>query len=326
MIAGKHFTGIVIALLVAAAGALTAQAEPLRIGHLTWVGLGPLYVAKDKGLFAKEEVEVELIDMAIHEAMYAGLFAGQIDMIDATVDDMLPNFDPEQPYACVFTLTESLGADGIIARTDIRSIADLEGKVVAFAERTGLTVLSQRAAQGGRAQRGGHRNGEHERRRRRQRVPAAGGGRRGQLGAVAHPGEGGGARASARRLVGEAGPDRRLPGDQNRGLRPPPAGVQGARARLGCGARLCRGSPRRGERNHGPARRRLAGGPGGFAETLKGVRFYDSARNGEYFGTPDRPGQIYQTAQYGIDIWQSLGALGVALTPADVIRHDLWVE
>jgi NitT/TauT family transport system substrate-binding protein len=66
--------------------------------------------------------------------------------------------------------------------------------------------------------------------------------------------------------------------------------------------------------------------PAVFAETLKGVRFYDSARNGEYFGTPDRPGQIYQTAQYGIDIWQSLGALGVALTPADVIRHDLWVE
>ena len=32
--------------------------------------------------------------MAIHEAMYAGLFAGQIDVIDATVDDMLPNYRP----------------------------------------------------------------------------------------------------------------------------------------------------------------------------------------------------------------------------------------
>jgi NitT/TauT family transport system substrate-binding protein len=42
--------------------------------------------------------------------------------------------------------------------------------------------------------------------------------------------------------------------------------------------------------------------PADFAETLKGVRFYDSARNREYFGTPDRPGQIYQTSQYGIDV------------------------
>jgi NitT/TauT family transport system substrate-binding protein len=66
--------------------------------------------------------------------------------------------------------------------------------------------------------------------------------------------------------------------------------------------------------------------PAVFAETLKGVRFYDTARNREYFGTPDRPGQIYETSQYGIDVWSSLGALDIELTPADVIRHDLWVE
>ena len=66
--------------------------------------------------------------------------------------------------------------------------------------------------------------------------------------------------------------------------------------------------------------------PAIFAETLKGVRFYDSVRNREYFGTPERPGQIYETAQYGIDIWSSLGALDAPLTPADVIRHDIWVE
>ena len=113
-----------------------AHAEPLRIGYLTFVGLGPVFVAQEKGLFAKEGVEVELINMAIHEAMYAGLFAGQVDVIDATVDDMLPNYDPDQPFVCVMTLTESLGADGIVASNDIQSIADLKGKVVAFAERT----------------------------------------------------------------------------------------------------------------------------------------------------------------------------------------------
>ena len=54
-----------------------------------------MFVAQEKGFFAKEGVEVELINMAIHEAMYAGLFAGQVDVIDATVDDMLPNYDPD---------------------------------------------------------------------------------------------------------------------------------------------------------------------------------------------------------------------------------------
>ncbi len=138
--------------------------------------------------------------MAIHEAMYAGLFAGQIDVIDATVDDMLPNFDPEQPYACVLTLTESLGADGIIASNDIRSIADLKGKTVAFAERTVsqfyLNVLLKEA---GLSEADIEHRGD-ERRRCRQRLSDAGGRRRRELGAVAHAGQAGRARASPRRL------------------------------------------------------------------------------------------------------------------------------
>ncbi len=42
---------------------------------------------------------------------------------------MLPHFDPEDPYACVLALDESRGADGIVATKDIRSIADLKGKI-----------------------------------------------------------------------------------------------------------------------------------------------------------------------------------------------------
>ena len=98
--------GIVTAFLMTPTLNQAAHAEPLRIGYLTFVGLGPVFVAQEKGLFAKEGVEVELINMAIHEAMYAGLFAGQVDVIDATVDDMLPNYDPDQPFVCVMTLTE----------------------------------------------------------------------------------------------------------------------------------------------------------------------------------------------------------------------------
>jgi NitT/TauT family transport system substrate-binding protein len=66
--------------------------------------------------------------------------------------------------------------------------------------------------------------------------------------------------------------------------------------------------------------------PAVFAETLKGVRLYDAERNRAYFGTPDRPGQIYETAQYGIEVWSSLGVLGAPLSPADVIRHGIWNE
>jgi NitT/TauT family transport system substrate-binding protein len=74
--------------------------------------------------------------------------------------------------------------------------------------------------------------------------------------------------------------------------------------------------------------RHLGGGldVAAFAEVLKGVRFYGGERNREYFGTPDEPGQLYQTMQQAIDVWSDLGVLKVELTPADVIAHGIFDE
>ncbi|MGH6874051.1 MAG: ABC transporter substrate-binding protein, partial [Aestuariivirgaceae bacterium] len=73
---------------------------------------------------------------------------GQIDVSGATIDSILPHFDPEQPYACVMMTDESLGADGILATRDIKTIADLKGKNVAVNEGSVsdfyLNVLLQR--------------------------------------------------------------------------------------------------------------------------------------------------------------------------------------
>jgi NitT/TauT family transport system substrate-binding protein len=306
--------------------ASAAGAEPLRIGHLTWVGLGPLFVAKEKGLFAKEGIEVELINMAIHEAMYAGLFAGQIDMMDATVDDMLPNYDPEQPYACVFTLTESLGADGIVASNDIQSIADLEGKTVAFAERTVsqfyLNVLLKDAGLS-------EADIEHVEMSAddagnaflMQEVDAA---------VSWEPWLTQGKEAAHGHLLADTSERPGLVADclvtRTEVLDHRLAEFKALARAWDAALDYVEAHPD--ESNEIMARN--VGGwledPAVFAETLRGVQFYDSARNQEYFGTPDNPGQIYQTAQYGINVWSSLGALDIELTPADVIRHDLWVE
>ena len=309
--------------LLAAAAALwsgcisVAHAEPLRIGYLTWVGVGPLFVAKEKGLFAKEGVEVELINMAIHEAMYAGLFAGQIDMIDATVDDMLPNYDPEQPYACVFTLTESVGADGIVANNDILSIADLEGKTVAFAERTVsqfyLNVLLREAGLS-------QADIEHVEMSAddagnaflMQKVDAA---------VSWEPWLTQGREAAHGHLLADTS-DR--PGLLVDCLVTMANVFDDRLADFRALARAWDAALDYVEAHPDGANEIMARSVGGwledpavFAETPKGVRFYDSARNRQYFGTPDRPGQIYETAQYGIDIWSSLGALDARLTPAD---------
>ena len=317
---------LVTVLLVLAGGSHAAQAEPLRIGYLTWVGLGPLFVAKEKGLFAKEGIEVELINMAIHEAMYAGLFAGQIDMMDATVDDMLPNYDPEQPYACVFTLTESLGADGIVASNDIQSIADLEGKTVAFAERTVsqfyLNVLLKDAGLS-------EADIEHVEMSAddagnaflMQEVDAA---------VSWEPWLTQGKEAAHGHLLADTS---ERPGLVTDCLVTRTEVLDHRLAEFKALARAWDAALDYVEAHPDESNEIMARNVGGwledpavFAETLRGVQFYNSARNQEYFGTPDNPGQIHQTAQYGINIWSSLGALDIELTPADVIRHDLWVE
>jgi hypothetical protein len=56
---------------------------------------------------------------------------------------------------------------------------------------------------------------------------------------------------------------------------------------------------------------------------LRGVALYDADKNRAYFGTPDQPGQIYQTMQYAIDVWSELGVLKVEVAPADVITNGI---
>ena len=66
--------------------------------------------------------------------------------------------------------------------------------------------------------------------------------------------------------------------------------------------------------------------PAVFAESLKGTRLYDADSNREYFGTPEKPGQVYQTMQHAIDVWSDLGLLKTQLTPADLIAHGILDE
>ena len=56
--------------------ASAAQGESLRIRYSVWVGYGPFFVAAEKGLFDKEGVEVELIQIEDDTATLADLFAG----------------------------------------------------------------------------------------------------------------------------------------------------------------------------------------------------------------------------------------------------------
>src|SRR4029077_12265270 len=70
-------------------GAQPAAGDTIKIAHSTWVGYGPLYIARDKGFFAKNGVDVELIVMEDPKERFPTLMADKIQMIASTVDTAL---------------------------------------------------------------------------------------------------------------------------------------------------------------------------------------------------------------------------------------------
>ena len=126
LIAGAMALGVMVAG--------SAAAEPLKVAHSTWVGYGPLYIAKEKGLFDAEGLEVELIVMEDPKVRFPALAAGQIDVAVSTVDTVLNYLSDQQGYRYLFAIDDSKGGDGIVANKDIETLADLKGKSVAYAE------------------------------------------------------------------------------------------------------------------------------------------------------------------------------------------------
>jgi NitT/TauT family transport system substrate-binding protein len=143
-----------IAFLAAAAflagfASRPASAETVSIAHSTWVGYGPLYIARDKGFFKNNGIDVELIVMEDPKERFPTLMADKIQMIASTVDTALLYLKTPDDFQYVVAIDDSNGGDGIVANKDIKEVADLKGKTVAVNEGSVsdfyLNVLLQRA-------------------------------------------------------------------------------------------------------------------------------------------------------------------------------------
>jgi NitT/TauT family transport system substrate-binding protein len=123
----------VLALLLLGLPEAGAQG-PIKIGLTIWVGFGPLYIAQAKGFFKAQGVDVEFVQIEDTKMAYAALAAKRIDGYGATPQSLLLNVKPDQRYIMVMTLDDSKGGDGVVAKKDVKSLAELKGKRVAFME------------------------------------------------------------------------------------------------------------------------------------------------------------------------------------------------
>jgi NitT/TauT family transport system substrate-binding protein len=116
--------------LVGPAGAQAAQT--LKLGTNVWVGFGPLYVAEALDLYKKYGLSVKLQFFSDTTLLPAALASHSVDGATQTYDAVIGAVAKGMSEKVVMPIDFSDGADAIVATSDVKKIADLKGKKIAF--------------------------------------------------------------------------------------------------------------------------------------------------------------------------------------------------
>jgi NitT/TauT family transport system substrate-binding protein len=121
-------------LVAASAGlALSAPARAateVAIGMSGWTGFAPLTLAKEAGIFERNGLDVT-IEKIPQKDRHLAIASGDIQCAATTVETWIVWNANGVATKQLFQLDKSHGADGMVVRNDIGSIADLKGKTVA---------------------------------------------------------------------------------------------------------------------------------------------------------------------------------------------------
>lgn len=118
------------ALLAAGLSAPASAATQVAIGISGWTGFAPLTLAKEAGIFEKHGLDVTLKKVPQASRPLA-IASGDLQCAATTVETWIVWNDNGVTTKQIFQLDKSYGADGLVARNDIKTVADLKGKTVA---------------------------------------------------------------------------------------------------------------------------------------------------------------------------------------------------
>lgn len=103
----------------------------LSIGIATWAGFGTGIVGMEKGYFPTINLTTKTLDDA--RARQAAFVSGDIDIMISSVDLFAQEAAKKIPGLMFLVTDESQGGDGIVSKEEIKTVADLKGKKVAYA-------------------------------------------------------------------------------------------------------------------------------------------------------------------------------------------------
>lgn len=300
----------------------TAQADTVKIAHSTWVGYGPLYIARDKGMFKQNGVDVDLIVMEDPKERFPTLMADKIQMIASTVDTALLYLKKPNDFQYIVAIDDSNGGDGIVAVKDIATIAELKGRKVAVNEGSVsefyLNVLLGKA---------GLKESDLD--TVNMTAGDAGGAfvaKRVDAAVTWEPWLSKGKATDFGHLLVDSSTTPGLITDviivKTIWANAHQKDVAGIVRSWNEAVAYYRSNP-------DESIAIMAKGVGGwlkdpkeFKATLPGIKFYGADDNKAFFGTEGKPGPLATTVQDAIDVWSSHGKLQVKVTPADLISYN----
>ena len=121
-------------LLAPLQGCLTPPKEPLRIGVNDWPPFELMYLARARGYFDLEKVDVDLVDFSSYTGILRAYHQGNIDGFLATLNEIQIADNFQDLPAVVLVVDYSYGGDALVVRGGIGGIKDLRGRRIAFEE------------------------------------------------------------------------------------------------------------------------------------------------------------------------------------------------
>jgi len=103
---------------------------PISVASHVWVGYEPMFLARDKGWLNSQKVLLHETSSAI-ESLRA-LKEGKVQGAALTLDEMLCARADGVPLAMVLIFDISAGADMLVARPGIKTLADLKGQRIGY--------------------------------------------------------------------------------------------------------------------------------------------------------------------------------------------------
>lgn len=120
-----------------------AKPEPLvRVAGIAWVGYEPLFLARELGYY--NDARLRLVELPSSTANLMALASGEVEAATLTLDELLIAREGKLDLQVILVLDDSAGADVVMVRPSIQTLAQLRGQRIGVEETAvGALMLAQ---------------------------------------------------------------------------------------------------------------------------------------------------------------------------------------